>query len=356
MAKPTPIISVSLLQRAAETYNAHIAQVPVLKIAEVAAALKINVVSLIQTYNYLTLERKGGLLTPYALGKEIVSRAELGRMRQMPLNMYRSYIETVDDITRYDFDDKKQVLVNGGQPVDLAKGKHPLEAIILFNMASTMSEDVINNLFFGEHDETSNEAHAAFDGFYTIINALIAAGEVAEAKGNLVASGELTTPVDGNDTSAFDNLLKWLLAASPKLRSGKARLRLSDSALLAVTAAYGNKVKYTKDPTIAETITAIKEKVMAPNLEVLSHVCLGSGSKLTLSGEVEDPREKDLFSFGISTDIAAQMVQVRDINKNPNLPQFFAQAAFGTCVKTVGKHLFMTNEQQNTGINLSGDY
>ncbi|MGL5914094.1 MAG: hypothetical protein ACRCZB_08000, partial [Bacteroidales bacterium] len=257
-------ITVTDLQRGAETYSKNIAKIPAAKIAEVAKIIGCNVANLTQTHKYLTLERKGGLLTPYKLGEEIVGRDAVGKVKEMPLMMYRSYISTQDDITRYDFDDKKSVLVNGGQPVDMQSGKHPLEALILFGIVNTMSEDIIDNMFFGAHDDTAKTPNAAFDGFYTIIAALMEADAIAAGEKNFAESGALATPTGGDDTAAYDGLVEWLRQASPKLLYGAPKLRLSSSALLNVSRAYANKVKYFKAPTIEETIEAIRQEVMSP--------------------------------------------------------------------------------------------
>ncbi|MGL5914289.1 MAG: hypothetical protein ACRCZB_09000, partial [Bacteroidales bacterium] len=131
---------------------------------------------------------------------------------------------------------------------------------------------------------------------------------------------------------------------------------LSSSALLNVSRAYANKVKYFKAPTIEETIEAIRQEVMSPRLNVIHHSCMGTGSQLILSGQMDDPRERDLLTFGINANISNQLVEVSRLNKNRNLVDFFAQAAFGTCVKSVNKHLLFVNEQVNEALDLSGDY
>ncbi len=354
---PQTAINVEALQRAAVNYQNELARIPIMKLMDAASALKINVISLKENDKVGVLERRGNIMRPYILGTELVRIRELARVKEYPLNLAMAYSNLVEDITTYQFEKAKKVLSNAGEPVDLKANKHPLEAQVVFAMVSTFGEDTINAMFFAERNEADQSPLGSFDGFFAYLDALTAAGEVSVAKGNLVNSGEISAPVDANDTLAFTRVLAWLRAASPKLRSGRAIWRLSQTAINNITAAYANKVKNFKDPTWEETFAKLKDLCQWQRLEYATHYALGSGGRMTINGEYENARSgRDLFDFGINTDAAAQFCQVRAPFENPNLAQFFIQAAYGTRIKGVNPNVFLTNEQTNTAISLSGDY
>ena len=121
------------------------------------------------------------------------------------------------------------------------------------------------------------------DGYNTIIDSLVAAGEIASAKGNLVACGDLTAPVDENDLTAFNSLKAWLRNIDHKWRNKNVVLYIPFDTLYNVKDALENKKTSYKYVTFASLLTQLREDCGIPKLQMVSHYCLGTGDRLTLT-------------------------------------------------------------------------
>lgn len=335
------IVTVSGLQKAAEHYDPVLRTLPLYGMTEGIRALHLNVQKVPIKDVITNTRRSSGGTRPYVPGANISYKDGILGFEHSSLIVEETYFALSENIHNY-HDTDVQFL--GGQPVDDKLKKHPLEYLILSNVIKTHAEDVLFQLFFGERNDAGTTAAEAFDGVNTQIDTLITAGKIAASKGNLFPTGALSAPANSSDTSAYDAVVAFILAAHPMLRSsigGAPLLYISEDALVKVRAAYRNKVSSFQMPTMDQVKDAIREDAICPGLQFVTHVAYGTGSRLILCKD-------GLFDFGWNTEAASNFVQVRDPFEDPNIVQFWLQAAYGTRIRDWHGKLFLVNDQTNT--------
>ena len=207
-------------------------------------------------------------------------------------------------------------------------------------------------MFHADRDVDVNSPATAFNGFFTQMDMLRLNGDICAANGNFRLSGTFEIPTSETDYTAYENLVEWVGGAHPLLRSssgGAPILYAPESVLKAARAAYKLKTKAYGDPSMEQMVSALREDSRTPALQVVTHEAIGTGSRLTMM-------KPNNLELGWNTQKAAQFVDVRDIFDDPNEVQFWLQAAYDTRVIDVHQKLFMTNEQTNSSLILSGDY
>ena len=224
----TPLVSVASLTRVAAEYKDVLRALPAFQFNEVAQALALNILSVNGKHVQINPRRKAGLLKPYVAGGDPAMQEEILKFYQSTLEPKLVYGAADDNITNYR---EKKVLSNKGEKVDLQAKKHPLEFYIIKSMIESFGEDVIFNMFHGERSEEGTTPATAFNGFYTIYDMLVTAGEIAEAKGNLHTTGAFTAPVAG-DSIAYDKLVAFVRAGHPLLRRGEVNLMASSDLII----------------------------------------------------------------------------------------------------------------------------
>lgn len=343
-----PIVNVSGISQAAKTYDKVLRTLPMFSLQEAIAALGLNVLNVKDEDIITHLRRRAGGTKSYKVGKELKEERNLLSFEESSLKPVLTYFEAQDNIQNYT---EKKFDFQGGKPVDQIAKNHPLEYWILKTIVENHAEDVLYALFFGERDDESNEALGAFDGFYTKIDSLIEKGAIAAANGNYAETGAITAPVGDESSGAYDTLVEFIGSSNPLLlssRGGNPMLIAADSVLKAARDDYRIKVKSFQRPTMNEFIEALREDTFAPGLEIKRHICLGTGSRLTLT----KPGNLD---FGWNTSAAAQFVDVRNISRDPNEVQYWLQAAYDTRLNDWHQKVFKTNEQTNTSAEFRGD-
>ena len=216
-------------------------------------------------------------------------------------------------------------------------------------MITTVGEDIIDCLFHAVRDVNDQTPQGMTDGFNTLIDKFVVAGEIAQAKGNLVACGSLDAPVDGADISAFTNARDWLRNVDPKWRQKPAVLYVPYNSLINIKDALENKKTSYKDVTFASLLTQLQEDCGIPNLQIVAHYALGVGDRLILT----EPGNLDL---GMNTMGDAGFVQVRNPYEDANEVQFWNQFEIGTRIKNLHKRGFMVSDGTVDANELSGDY
>jgi hypothetical protein len=339
-------VNIDGLSRAAITYNNLLRELPYFKLNEIAKNLRLNIISVQGEDVLISKRRKAGVLRPYSPGLTLGNEQELMKFFEAKLKPELTYAEINENITSYK---EKKVVSNQGEMLDNKSKKHPLELIILRDMVISYAEDVAFQLFFAERDTAILSPSTAFTGFNPRLDILVAAGEISAAKGNLKTTGTFDLPADETDTDAYLKLVDFLSSAHPLMRKGECLLYAADKPLKAALKAYTNIVRYHQNPTMEDMLNKLRSDVELPNLQVLRDPILGTGDRLLLM----QPGNLDL---GVNNEGDAGYVQVRNPYKDPNIVQYWIQAAYDTRVNDVHQKLFMMNEQVNTGVNLAGDY
>ena len=352
MAVRKPVVNGDQLREAARTYDPILRTLPFFAIAEMCSALGLNVVQVDDEDVIVNRRRAAGATGPYQKGMTITYKEEVARFFESSLKPELVVSKTKDNITNYQ---DKKVLMKAGTKLDLKAKVHPLQQMIVEDEVKSHGEDVVFSAFFASRNAEVFSPMTAFTGVYPLITALIAGGYIDAGAGNLATTGAFTKPTGATittDTSAYDNLVEFIGGGHNLLRSsigGKPQLLAAQTVLSAAREAYRNKVRSHDYPTMEQMIQSLREDAMAPELIVNTHVSLGTGSKLVL-------QKLGNMDFGMNTNVSNQFVQVRNIFEDPNDVQFWIEAAYGTRVRDVHAKVFRTNEQQNTGLDLAGDY
>ncbi len=342
----TNMVNVTSLNRAAEVYDNVLRTLPYFTLEEVISLFKLNVLEISGKHVRTTFERKGGLMKPYSAEVTSTDNEEVGKIKESSLETKLAFCSIFDSIQNYK---AVNVLSNAGEKVDNKAKKHPLERKILETIVRTWSEDVLDALFFGERNTDDMSPLGAFDGFETLLVALIVAGEVSTGKGNLINSGAISDPSDETDTGAVDTIIAWFKNINPKLRRQKLLWIVPETVVFPLLLSLENKLRYRSVATMQDLENYLKIHALVPNLTVVSHPCLGSGQRwyVTPYGNLD---------FGMNTKTDGQFVQVRDPKVDPNIVQFWIQAEYGTRWNGWHPKEFACNEQAAVSNPLSGDY
>lgn len=337
------VVNIESLKRAAVTYQKDFMLLPYAMLIPTLQELKISMLEVNNKDIVIVKERAGGAAKPYVAGAPNYT-AEISRLLERELQTYRAVAAIKDNITNYS---TKQVLFDAAKnKVNNQTKQHPLERDIISDIITTVGEDIIDCLFHAKRDVADQTPQGMANGFFTLADDMIVSGEISEAKGNLVACGELIG--QASDT-AFVNLRNWLRNIDPKWRQKQVVLYIPYNALLGAKDALETKKTSYKDVTFANLLTQLQEDAGIPNLQLVSHYCLGIGDRLMLT----EPGNLDL---GMNTMSDAGFVQVRNPYEDANEIQFWNQFEIGMRIKKLNKRGFMISDGSVTANELSGDY
>jgi len=343
------VLNVAGLSEAAKTYDSTLRVLPFVALNTIAAKLRLNIQEVDNEHVIVNMRRKAGGTIPYAVGTAFNAQTEIAKFFESSLKPELVAYEVQENITNYK---DSKVLVMAGTKLDLKTKVHPQEQIILQSIVKSHSEDVAYSMFHAERDNAVLTPMTAMTGFFPALDLLVTAGNIAAGQGNLATTGAFAAPATTADTSAYDNLVEFIGSANPFLKStvgGIPQLLITLSALKNVRDAYRNKVKAFAMPTMTQVLEALREDAFCPSLVVDTDEALGSGSKVIL-------QKAGNMDLGFNTSKSEQFVQVRNIDRDPNVVQYWLEAAYGVRIRDVHKKVFRTNEQTNTRIDLSGDY
>lgn len=341
------VINIASLQRAAETYQKDFMLLPYTVLIPTLQELKISMLEVNNRDIVVIKERASGAARPYVAGGPINYKNEISRLTQRELQTYDAYAPLKDNIKNYR---TKQVLYDASKnKVNNKTKQHPLERDIIADVITTVGEDIIDCLFHAVRNTGDQTPMGMADGFNTLLDNYVVAGEVSAAKGNLVSCGPLTAPVDGADQTAFTSLRDWLRNIDPKWRNRPVVLYIPYNSLINVKDALENKKTSFKDVSFSVLLSQLREDCGIPKLEMVSHYALGTGDRLTLT----EPGNLDL---GMNTFSDVGFVQVRNPFEDANEVQYWMQWEIGMRVKNLHRRGFMMSDGTVTANPLSGDY
>lgn len=337
-----PTVDISSLQETAVRRQKDLKMLPYAVLAQVLGVHGINLMPGIQNKDVITsFYRKSGILKPYSTTKEI-TQADVGKAEEATLEVLKSYASVKDNIQNY-----KTISV--GPDVLLGKNqskKHPWEMVMLSSVIKTYGEDILDALFPATRDIDDQSPSGAFNGFDTIIDTKVAANLISLAIGNLVNTGTIAAPTDGDDTDAADILLAFWRAAHPRLKEVKTNLLVPADIADYYDDAYFNKYKH--KPTTDE-FNRTELHGTGGRCKIIRSNEMGTGQRiiLTVPGN---------FDFGMDTLSDADFVQVRTPYEDPNLVQFWIQGDYGCRIREIHPKMFQVNEGVPVANALSGDY
>lgn len=345
----TRLIDVSKLQEAAVIWDKTLRSLPYLSIEEIGKKLKFNVMELQGKHSLIHERRRAGGTQSYKPGKTMSYFEKLLKYEPSAIEPKDVVFVTRENSKKYD---DNELLIVGGVPVDNKGKKHPLETRVVFNLVRSHGEDVCIGLFAAERDENASSPLTAFDGIFTKIDMLVAAGDITATRGNLSTTGEIKFDSASPSTEAYDKLVEFIGTASNFLKSNKnglPQLLAAENALMNARSALRFKLKALEYPTMARMLEHLREDAICPDLIIDTDSALGTGSRLTL-------QKVGNMDLAFNTKSAGKFVQIRDIYEDPNDWQFWLQAGYDTRIRDWHEKVFRTNEQSNTALDLSGDY
>ena len=334
------------ISRAAKTYNNVLRVLPYFVFQEAAKKLRINIIEVDGEDILISKRRKADFLRPYVPGLTLGQKAEVMKFYESKLKPELVYAEINDNITQYK---DKKIISNAGEPIDNKSKKHPLELLILKSLVTSVSEDVLFNLFHAQRDTASPTAATSFNGFFYKLSALATQGEIAEANRNLRLTGAFVGSDDPTNFANYTRMVNFLRSGHPLLRQSKTLLYASESVMNLVRDDFRKIVRSHDYPTMAQVVEKLRGDTNTPGLEVVTHEAYGTGSQLILT-------KPGNFDLGVGSTSDSDFVQVRDPHLDPNIVQFWIQAAYDTRIQDVHEKLFQMNEQTNEGLNFAGDY
>lgn len=345
------VVNITQLQRVNETYQKDFMVLPYALLIPALQELKISMLEVNNRDIVVVKERKGGLSRPY-VGTDLQYKAEVMRLKERILQTEMAYAAVKDDITNYK---EKKVLFDAAKnKINHKTKEHPLERDIITDQIITVGEDILDALFHATRDLDDQSPMGMADGFNTLLDKLILAGEISQPKGNLVGCGSLGAPEPADmgitgDFVAYTSLRDWLRNIDPKWRNKPVVLYIPNDSLANVKDALENKKAFHADVTFEAVLTSLREDCAIPNLQIVSHYALGTGDRLILT-------EPGNFDLGMNTFSDAGFVQVRTPYENPNWVQYWMQWEIGMRVKNLHKRGFMMSDGTVTANPLSGDY
>jgi len=340
------VVNITSLQRAAEKYQKDFMLLPYAMLIPTLKELKLNMLEVDNKDIVIVKERAGGAARPYVAGAPNY-KGEISRLLERELQTYTAIAPIKDNITNYK---TKRVLYDASKDkVNNKTKQHPLERDIIADVITTVGEDIVDCLFHATRDVADQTPQGMANGYHTIIDTLVAAGAITQAKGNLVNCASLAAPADESDLTAFNSLKAWLRNIDHKWRNKNVVLYIPYDSMYHVKDALENKKTSYKDVTFANVLTQLREDCGIPKLQIVSHYALGEGDRLMLT-------EPGNFDLGMNTFSDVGFVQVRDPFEDANEIQFWNQFDIGMRIKNLNKRGFMISDGSVTSNPLSGDY
>lgn len=336
------LITLESLSRTATTFDPTLRKLPFFSLNEELAKIGAVLKGADGENILFQFQRKNGSSRPYD-ANHIGGGTSIGKVIERKMDSERCYNAQTDSILNYE---GTPIQSNAAEVVDEKTKKHPLEYLMIESILRNVSDDILSATFLGTYDVANQTPQGMVDGWYTKLAKDIVAGEVSAAKKNLITTGAITDP--GTGTAAYDKLVLFLQSMDNMLRYGGGNFYMTDS-----TKAYAKKALRTlfggnflvKD---AEFIDILKDQTGITNLNIITHPAMGTGSQLmfTKPGNLE---------FGMDNSGGSKFVQIRQVNKDPNIMDFWTQWKMGSRIASVHAKEFACNEQTNTNPANFGD-
>lgn len=337
------IVNVTGLTLEAKKYQNELRVYPYYLLAQKLTELGINLMQVAGIDVKIESLRKAGLLKPYVAGA-INNATELFKFKERELRVRKAYISMKDNVQNYNV---KKLLNTplAGTGINQDK-KHPLENLITSGVVKTAGEDILDALFAAEFNPAVQTPLGCFDGFDTLITGYKLSTEISVANKNQYNTGAIVAPVDDTDTTAIKQVVDFIRSQNDFLQKYGV-LRLPVKIYRFLVDSLENMKKYQNwDLNAVEMY--INQKAQSSVKFIVSNI-LGTGDRITLTAP-------DIFDFGMDTFADAEFVQVRSVEDDPNIVQFWLQADFGCRISSLHPKVFCVNDGTPVAASLGGDY
>lgn len=341
------VINYQNLSSAAKAWDPVLRTLPFRTLNETAKKMRLNIVDVTSGEHIIkNKRRKAGIIAPYSPGLTLNQSVELMKFLEAKLKPEIVFANVPDNVTNYE---EMNIISNQGNPVDNKSKKHPLEYLILKDVIISFSEDVAYNIFTAQRAEETLSPATSFNGFNYKLSVLKTATEISVGNKNLVNSGAFGTGTVELPVDDYQKLVDWLRQADFYLRQGDVILYASESVMNSVRKSYKERVKAFSDPTLEDTVKILRSDANMPGLQIVSEPEYGTGSQLMLI-------KPGLLDIGTRNINDGNFVQVRNVDPDPNVVQFWVQTAYDTRIQDIHPKVFLINEQINSINDFAGDY
>lgn len=337
------------LQQAAVHYDPVLRYLPHVMLEPFIKAMHFNLQNASVEDRRINMRRKGSLLRPYKGTVTKVEEKELLAPEESVLTPRNGYLALVDNLQNYR---DKVLVMQAGRTIDNRTKEHPYQREILENVVRTFVEDFTLAIPHAKY-QSAESPLGVFDGYNTIIDTLITNTKISEANGNLVKCDEIKAPTGAgaDPLKPLNILVGWLRSLNPMLKAGELDIHLPSNILELVIDSFEAKRSYQGDTSVEKLVLYLRDKCgLSYTPSIISTPIMGTGTRMvaTRPGNI---------TVGISAPADLQFVQVRNVDPDPNVVQFWMQADMGTRLDDWNKKVFATNGGTiKSGIALSGDY
>lgn len=288
--------------------------------------------------------RKGGTARRKVVGQPLNSN--LGYMTERVLEahiVWDHYTANEDD-----FQEKPvQMTINGSAAFHFPKTEEFVNQIgIAFN------DNIYPNIWHGDENGTKEELKL-FNGFHALLDKDIADGNVSAAKGNLIACGALSAPIQEGDFGAWTAFVAWYNQWHPALKNKEVNVLLSIAQGNAIADAYAQKHRSHSEVTYLPDANGNFKVREYPKVTFVPSDDFGNGTRIiaTTPGNLQ---------LGVNSENDSSFVSIMHGDPTPGgdhkLISFQIQGIFGCRILRVDAPYFVTSPGTIQDTYWSGDY
>ena len=333
-------IGISAVKQIAEKLEPNIVMGPAYFSKDELKRLGIKVLTGVQfKVTKMVLNRKGGTSRRKVVGTPIESK--IGYLTERTLTahiVWNRFKHNEDDFQ------EKPIQINGS-----AEFHYPLAEEFITEIGKEFSDDLYANLFFGEEDGNDPTLNF-FDGFQTIINKDIEAGNISVAAGNLIPCNALTAPASEGDAAAWNEWVKWYDKWPAPLKRQKVMMYCSIQYGHNIADAYAQKHRNLKEVDYIPDANGNFKVSEYPKVTFVPSDDFGGGTRMFACPE-------GTLVFGVNGANHETYVGVQHGSDDDMKDIIFQiQTIAGCMVRNIIKSNFVTNGGVITNTYTSGDY
>ena len=333
-------IGISAVKQIAEKLEPNIVMGPAYFSKDELKRLGIKVITGVQyKQTVMVLNRKGGTSRRKVVGQPIESK--LGYLTERTLTahiVWNRFKHNEDDFQ------EKPIQINGS-----AQFHYPLAEEFITEIGKEFSDDLYACLFFGEEDGNDPQLNF-FDGFQTIINKDIEAGNISAANGNLIPCDALDAPQEEGDASAWNKWVEWYDKWPAPLKRVPVLMYCSIEYGHNIADAYAQKHRNLKEVSYLPDANGNFKTMEYPKVTFVPSDDFGGGTRMFATTE-------GTLVFGVNGANHETYVGVQHGSDDDMKDIIFQiQTIAGCMIRNIVKSNFVTNGGSIENNYVSGDY
>ena len=333
-------IGIDAVKQIAEQLEPNIVMGPAYFSKDELKRLGIKVITGVQfKATVMVLNRKGGTTRRKVVGNPINSKIGYLTERTMTAHLvWNRFVHNEDDFQ------EKPIQINGS-----AAFHYPLAEEFITEIGKEFSDDLYANLFHGDEDSEDEQLNF-FDGFQTIINKDIEAGNISIAAGNLIPSDVIDAPSKEGDAAGWDNWVKWYDKWPAPLKRIPVNMYCSIEVGHNIADSYAQKHRNLKEVNYIPDANGNFKVNEYPKVTFVPSDDFGKGTRMFACPEFT-------LEFGINGEGQDTYVGVQHGSDNDMKDIIFQiQTIAGCRVRNIVKSNFVTNGGAIENTYVSGDY